>query len=212
MKKIAVVGAGIIGICCALELKRKGFDVTLFDENLPASQTSSGNAGVICTAGIAPYASPEILPRLPAYAINIDPKFKFHWPHFFEIFPFLSRFILNCNWQKYEQTLNSLHYITRDAVERHTKLLAEANSNNLFRDRGWLKLYRTDKGFASSSKERQNYNHYGISATMLESRSIRELEPAIIRNYAKALLLDGSPSVTNPWAQNRQAYCRRNSG
>jgi len=200
MKKVAVVGAGIIGICCALELKRKGFNVTLFDENLPASQTSSGNAGVICTAGITPYASPDILLRLPVYALNIDPRFKFYWPHFPQIFPCLTRFIVNCNWKKYEQSLSALHYITRDAVDLHTKLMAEANSGNLFRDRGWLKLYRTDEAFASSARERQNYSHYGVAATILDTQSIRALEPAIIRNYAKAILLAGSPSVTDPRA------------
>jgi glycine/D-amino acid oxidase-like deaminating enzyme len=35
-EKTAVIGAGIIGICCALELKRKGFDVTLSDDNRDA--------------------------------------------------------------------------------------------------------------------------------------------------------------------------------
>ncbi len=198
MKNIAVVGAGIIGICCALELKRKGFNVTLFDEFLPASQTSSGNAGVICSAGITPYASPEILPHLPAYALNIYPKFKFYWPHIFQVFPFLVQFVKNCNWRDYEQSVKALHYITRDAVDLHTKLMAEANSGHLLRDRGWLKLYRTDKAFAASARERQNYKRYGVSATILETDGIRELEPAIIRNYTKAILLEGSPFVTNP--------------
>ena len=198
MKKTAVLGAGIIGICCAIELRRKGLDVTLFDECPPGEKTSSGNAGVICTAGIAPYASPTILPQLPAYATNTNPSFKFHWPHFLPLLPWTTQFIFNCNWTRYKQCLTSLSYISNDAVKLHKGLLQEANTFNLFRDRGWLKLYRTNEDFATSKRERENYDQHNVSTTILDRDDIQALEPVITRHYSKGILLDGSPFVTNP--------------
>ena len=43
--KIAVIGAGIVGISSANWLKKYGQDVTLYDMNDPGSQASYGNAG-----------------------------------------------------------------------------------------------------------------------------------------------------------------------
>ena len=56
MKKVAVVGAGIIGICSAYFLQKSGYKVTIFDKEDPGSMTSFGHA---CT--FADYANiPEI--------------------------------------------------------------------------------------------------------------------------------------------------------
>ncbi|HJO13476.1 MAG TPA: FAD-dependent oxidoreductase, partial [Alphaproteobacteria bacterium] len=45
MSKVAVIGAGIIGVCIAFFLKKNGHKVTLIDQNNPGTQTSFGNAG-----------------------------------------------------------------------------------------------------------------------------------------------------------------------
>ena len=42
--QVAVVGAGIIGICSAFFLQKSGFKVTLIDKNEPGSMTSYGHA------------------------------------------------------------------------------------------------------------------------------------------------------------------------
>ena len=44
MKNIAVVGAGIVGICSAYYLKKSGFSVTLIDREDPGTMTSFGHA------------------------------------------------------------------------------------------------------------------------------------------------------------------------
>ena len=51
-QKIGIVGAGIQGVCNALFLQKKGFQVTLFDRDEPGNAASYGNAG-----HFSPYAS-----------------------------------------------------------------------------------------------------------------------------------------------------------
>ena len=53
--KIAVVGAGIVGICTSYFLQQSGFKVTLIDKEQPGSMTSYGHA---CT--FADYANVPI--------------------------------------------------------------------------------------------------------------------------------------------------------
>ena len=44
--KIGVIGAGIQGVCNALFLQKKGYNVTLFDRDEPGNLSASyGNAG-----------------------------------------------------------------------------------------------------------------------------------------------------------------------
>ena len=44
LKKIVVIGAGIIGACTALKLQREGHSVTLVDRDEPGLGSSFGNA------------------------------------------------------------------------------------------------------------------------------------------------------------------------
>ena len=55
---VLVVGAGVIGLACALRLAREGHRVTLVDRGAPGRGTSFGNAGHIATEQVFPLASP----------------------------------------------------------------------------------------------------------------------------------------------------------
>ena len=51
--KVGIVGAGIQGVCSALFIQKKGYEVTLFDRDEPGGPAASyGNAG-----HFSPYAS-----------------------------------------------------------------------------------------------------------------------------------------------------------
>ena len=62
---IAIAGAGIIGLSCALYLQQRGFSVTLIDGNRPGSVTTAGNACTIADYGCIPINHPSIPGRLP---------------------------------------------------------------------------------------------------------------------------------------------------
>ena len=46
-KRACVIGAGIVGLNCALWLRREGFDVTVIDRDPEGDRASHGNAGAI---------------------------------------------------------------------------------------------------------------------------------------------------------------------
>ena len=53
-ERILVIGAGVIGLNCALALRKTGAAVTVIDERGPGEGTSFGNAGCIAIAEILP--------------------------------------------------------------------------------------------------------------------------------------------------------------
>ncbi|HYK14225.1 MAG TPA: FAD-dependent oxidoreductase, partial [Burkholderiales bacterium] len=47
MKKITIIGAGIVGVATAAYLRRDGHEVTVIDRLPPGEYTSFGNAGIL---------------------------------------------------------------------------------------------------------------------------------------------------------------------
>ncbi len=63
MKKVTIVGGGVIGLCSAYYLVRAGYDVRLIDRGDIHSGTSFGNAGYVSPSHFVPLASPGIVAK-----------------------------------------------------------------------------------------------------------------------------------------------------
>ena len=75
---IIVLGAGMVGVGCALHLQAKGQAVALVDRRAPGLETSYGNAGIIQREAIAPYALPRGLGFLLSGATNQRVDVRYH--------------------------------------------------------------------------------------------------------------------------------------
>ena len=59
--RVAVIGAGIVGVTTAFELARDGHPVTVFERRgSVAEETSFANAGVVAPGYFTPPAAPEV--------------------------------------------------------------------------------------------------------------------------------------------------------
>ena len=77
MKKIAIIGSGIVGICTAVELINRGFSVTVIDPNEPGSQTSYGNAGVLTDTSLMIINNPQLLRSLFSLIFKRKTSFRY---------------------------------------------------------------------------------------------------------------------------------------
>ena len=60
--KVAVLGGGVIGLCCALSLQRRSFEVVLVDSKpAEADRCSNGNAGMVTPSHFIPLAAPGMI-------------------------------------------------------------------------------------------------------------------------------------------------------
>ena len=69
---VAVVGAGIVGICCAYFLKKSGLNVTLIDKNEPGSMTSYGHACTFADYASIPVNSSKLFYQIPSMLAKSD--------------------------------------------------------------------------------------------------------------------------------------------
>ena len=72
VRSVAVVGAGIVGIGCAIHLRRRGHRVTLFDPRGLGNGASYGNSAILASSECLPVATPGTLRRMPSMLLSRD--------------------------------------------------------------------------------------------------------------------------------------------
>ena len=70
MRDVIVVGAGVVGLSCAIAARMRGLSITVIDREGPAAGASAGNAGAFAFTDIFPLASPGILKKAPKWLLD----------------------------------------------------------------------------------------------------------------------------------------------
>ena len=91
--KVAIVGAGIVGVSTALWLQRDGHEVTLIDRAGPAEGTSCGNGGVLASAGIVPITGPGLMRKAPKMLFDPKQPLFMKWGYVPRLLPWLARYM-----------------------------------------------------------------------------------------------------------------------
>src|SRR6056297_1098078 len=93
--RIAVLGAGIVGLSTAEWLRRDGHEVTLIDRVEPGdpSQTSYGNAGVLANSGVVPVPVPGVMAAAPRMLFDPDGPLFLRWGYLPRLLPWLVPFL-----------------------------------------------------------------------------------------------------------------------
>lgn len=123
-KKIAVVGAGILGVSTAEWLRRDGNQVELIDRVEPGSpeQTSYGNAGVLANSSIVPVAVPGLISKIPGMLLDPESPLFLKWSYLPRLLPWITRFLANGNEKSVRRIVEGLAHICGDSVDQHVTL------------------------------------------------------------------------------------------
>ncbi|WP_166220657.1 NAD(P)/FAD-dependent oxidoreductase [Pseudomonas atagonensis] len=138
---IAVVGAGIIGVACALRLARRGLRVVVIDQQLPGHGASFGNAGHLATEQVFPIADASILKRLPAMLMDPMGPLRLDWTYLPRALPWFTRLLLNLRAQPYRKTVEGLRALNEGSLEAWHRLLADIARPDLLKVDGSLLVF-----------------------------------------------------------------------
>ncbi len=219
-----VLGAGIVGVSVALHLVKRGLAVTLIDRGEPGRGTSYGNAGIIEANTLFPAAFPASVKSLLRIAIKWAPEANYHASFLARVTPWLVAFRRNSaperliatmramrplfSRARLIATMRAMRPLFSRALAEHEALMAEARAGRYLRHTGWLKLYRSDRGFAGTARERALATELGLPVRVMDADAARALEPALAPVFRHAVFWEEAASVTNPLALTR-AYTAR---
>lgn len=176
--RIAIVGAGIVGLTTAHELADDGHEVTVIERlGAVASATSFANAGVLAPGYVTPWAAPGMPLKVLAglFSRHAAVRFGARWPL---ALPWLLSFLRACNATTYERHRCALHALARASLERLDEL-ARTLELPYERAAGYLVLLR-------SAREAQRYrtalgalDSLGVRNLWLDEAACRAVEPGL---------------------------------
>lgn len=195
-----VLGAGMVGVSCALALQKRGIAVTLIDRKPPGRETSYGNAGVLAASSILPLNNPSLYAKIGAYLGNRHPALNLSWRRAFARPGWLLRFLWEARPSQAAARIAALQALTASTVERHRALMTEAGVAHRLRETGTLKLWRSEAGHAAAQAEHDFLKRHGIESQVLDRQGISAVEPCLNPIFPAGLLIPCVGSVDSPGA------------
>jgi len=195
---VAVIGAGIQGVCIGLNLIKKGFKVTIVDRDEPGKNSASyGNAG-----HFSPYASlsmnrPDILADVPAMLLSTTGPLALRWNYVPRMIPWFLKFIKNCTKKKMMHTAKYMHQILDLALPAYDELFQEIDISGLVESRGIIYFW-TDQDLKSRELEINVRKELGVEQKLLKPHEIHDLEPHIKQIYHGGVLYPSARHARNP--------------
>lgn len=197
-RTITVIGAGIVGICSAIQLQRRGYKVTLLDRKPPATETSFGNAGVISRGSVFPTAAPGIQAKLPKILANRSREARLHYRYLGQLSPWGRRLFKNATTKKFEQNIAALNALVGLCLEEHQTLLLQTDGLGLLRENGWIKLFRFHESFENSAAEQSYLEKCAIEFECLSGTQIQSMEGDLKPIFKGGLWIKNTASVSSP--------------
>ena len=169
---VAIVGGGAIGVCCALELARRGARVTLYERGPAlASGCSAVNAGLVCPSHSTPIANPASLRNGLRWMWKRDSPFYLRPRP--TVVPWLARFALAARHP--EAGAAAIRELSAASLELHAELGEELGTS--FERTGTLNVYATREGLEAEARVAARS---GLPFEVFDADGTRELEPAVV--------------------------------
>ena len=195
---IVVVGAGIVGVCCASFLQRDGHRVSLVDKGEPGDGCSFGNAGLLATGGAAPESLPGIALQVPAMLRDPMGPLSMRYSHLPRLFPWLLRFVANSRRSHVEAISKGLAQLAHQVLPAYEPLLKSASAEALIERRGWLHLYETEEAWQASQWGRELRRRRGVRIDDLGPDEIRQMVPEAASIFKHAAFFPDFAHTVNP--------------
>ena len=195
--KIGVIGAGIQGVCNALFLQKKGFEVTLFDRDEPGNSATYGNAGHFSPYASVPLNRPDVLTDIPSMLLSSRGPLALKWNYVFKMIPWFIKFIMNCSKKNMMHTAKNMHQILALALPAYDELFEEVDINGLVENKGIIYIWN-DKNLKSRELENNIRKELGVDHQILSPKEIHDLEPNIKPIYHGGVFYNYARHARNP--------------
>jgi D-amino-acid dehydrogenase len=222
-RRVAVIGASIVGCCTAWFLRERGFEGDV-PERLDgvALETTWGNAGVIAPGYVTPWAAPGMPRKVLSYLFAAEAPVRFRPVAFPALARWIARWLRECELGRSrvnKSRMQRLAFHSRDALNALRARLGIDDG----RRQGYLQLLRDERDLAMSGPARALLEDSGAPRRLLDADAVRALEPVLAPGVplAGALWLPEDESASCPGlragpgrrvTRGRRALCARMHG
>ena len=177
--KIAIVGAGIIGVTTAYELAADGHEVTVFERRgAVAEETSFANAGLVAPGYVTPWAAPGMPGKVARYLFSRHAPVKVGLPLSLRELAWMARWLRACRLDTYlanRARMQRLAFYSRARLHQLTSSL----ELDYERSPGYLVLLRSEKDRKMAQPGLQVLRDAGVAFHDVDAATARSIEPAL---------------------------------
>ena len=208
-RSVTVIGAGIIGLCCARTLQRRGHAVTVIDPEEPGTGTSFGNAGILAAGSVLPEGHPGLWKRLPGLLLDRTGPLTIRPSYLPQLLPWLLRFMANTTPGRAEEISKALAAIVIPGLPHYLQLLDDVADDQVpIRRQGVLYLYPNPEDVKAAQPANDARRRRGVEIEILGPDEVRQLIPAIGPDMAGGALATQSGHTTSPLALSQLLAAR----
>jgi D-amino-acid dehydrogenase len=173
-----IIGGGVIGVCCAYFLAKRGMRVTVLERGEIGKAASYGNAGSI-SPGHPPINKPgRVRQALKSVFDPLSPLYVAPRPD-----PALVRWLWEfsraCTEGHLEYSMRALSPLSHATRQLFDQLVESEKLDCFFRAQGYFEIYLTGRGLEAARRETGFISRYGFHPEILTGAALREQEPAI---------------------------------
>jgi len=177
--RVAIVGAGIIGVTTAYELAADGHEVTVFERrSAAAEETSFANAGVVAPGYVTPWAAPGMPGKVARYLFSQHAPVKLALPLKGADLAWMWKWLRACKLETYltnRARLQRLAFYSRDCLHDLTDRL----QLDYDRSPGYMVLLRSEADSQLIQPGLQVLRDAGVAFSEISSDKARLIEPAL---------------------------------
>ena len=195
---VTVIGAGIVGLCCARWLQRGGHAVTVIDPLSPGESCSFGNAGIISKYSVVPLAMPGVFAKIPGWLLNPRGPLVVRWAYLPRAAPWLLRLLAASQPSRIPAIADALGALNFPTVDAYRELLGPTDFADLIRLDGVIHAYESVAELEADSEGWALRKERGARFERFDGEALRELEPALNPAIPCAIFMPDTSHSINP--------------
>jgi D-amino-acid dehydrogenase len=182
--KIAIIGAGIIGVTTAYELATDGHEVHVFERRASVCEESSfANAGVLAPGYVTPWAAPGMPSKVLKYLFQEHAPVRLKLPFKNSELGWMRQWLKACKPNVYAAHRASLQRLASYSVAR-LQDLSKSLELEYDRAKGYMVLLRGEEELAQIQSSLEVLKEAGFEHKVLDAPAARKIEPALCANTA----------------------------
>ncbi|HTV45892.1 MAG TPA: FAD-dependent oxidoreductase [Stellaceae bacterium] len=199
-KRVGVIGAGMVGVCVASYLQRDGHKVFILERGVPGHGASFGNAGALNASSVTPMSMPGVAWNVPRWLFDPVGPLSLRWRYLPAIAPWLVRFIRAGSPEKVHAQARALRPLVGATLDALMPLVRDAGAEDLVHRLGHLYVYRSADGPEKERLDWELRRENGVETDAFDADELRQLEPALSRDYRRGILVRENGHTSNPLA------------
>jgi D-amino-acid dehydrogenase len=193
--RVAVIGAGVVGLACAATLAQRGHHVRWIDPDPPGQGCSGGNAGLFSLSSFVPLALPGAWAEAPGWLIDPQGPLTIRPAYLPRALPWLWQLHRSSRLDRVIASADAMHTLLAPTWDAWLPLAQWAGASALIRRDGWAAAYRSRAALKGDALGWGLRTDRGVRINTLTGSAVREFDPNL------------SPSITHLLHLPDQGHC-----